>query len=87
MLAALDASDERIEVKGVSYRRLNQESAETYLALRGAIRVKRTLRDCGSHRGARGGRLRDPAVHVSYPLHHLNRMGVTSRIDDPGGPG
>jgi hypothetical protein len=43
MLAALGASDERIAVKGVSYRRLNQACAETYLALGGAIPVKRTL--------------------------------------------
>ena len=43
MLAALDPSEERIEVNGASYRRLNQESGETYLALRGSVRVKRSL--------------------------------------------
>ncbi len=43
MLSALDPSDERVEVDGRSYQRLRQEAAETYLGLRGAVRVKRGL--------------------------------------------
>lgn len=43
MLAALDPSDERVEVNGRSYRRLKQEAFETYLGLRGPVRVNRGL--------------------------------------------
>lgn len=43
MLAALDPSEERVEVNGRSYRRLPQHAAETYLGLRGSIRVNRGL--------------------------------------------
>lgn len=43
MLAALDPTDERVEVDGRSYRRLNQDAAETYLGLRGSVRVNRGL--------------------------------------------
>jgi hypothetical protein len=42
-LGALDPSDERVEVAGVSYRRLHQPSAESYLSLRGTVRVNRAL--------------------------------------------
>lgn len=42
-LEALDPSEERVEVGGVSYRRLHQHSAESYLGLRGPIRVIRGL--------------------------------------------
>lgn len=43
ILEALDPSEDRVEVDGVSYRRLHQESAETYLSLRGPVRVTRGL--------------------------------------------
>ena len=43
MLAALDPTEERVEVNGRSYRRLKQAAFETYLGLRGAIRVNRGL--------------------------------------------
>lgn len=43
MLAALDPAEERVEVNGRTYRRLKQAAFETYLGLRGAIRVSRGL--------------------------------------------
>lgn len=43
MLAALDPSAPRIEVRGEVYRRLEQEAPSTYCTLRGKVRVLRHL--------------------------------------------
>ena len=54
MLATLNPTDERVEVDGRSYRRLPQGAAETYMGLRGAIRVEPGLyRDDSIRNGPR----------------------------------
>lgn len=43
MLRSLDPQEERVEINGVAWRRLNLHAAENYWSLRGPVRVERGL--------------------------------------------
>jgi hypothetical protein len=43
MLRSLDTQEERVEVDGIAWRRMNLHAAETYWSLRGPVRVERGL--------------------------------------------
>ena len=43
MLRSLDPTEERVEVDGHAWRRMNLRAAETYWGLRGPVRVERGL--------------------------------------------
>lgn len=43
MLQSLDPQEERVEIDGIAWRRLNLDAGETYWSLRGPVRVQRGL--------------------------------------------